>query len=215
MFAHFRTRFVRVILSAGLAVVAVGAATPAARADSMWEYLLVIAGARSFTYTGEWTEDQEQAAIEQAWQQYKQQHQTKPKIGQNKSAGYYPTNRVPPGASTTLQFTWINPVTGAEIAPTDVDHVEYWVNTDPFNPGQFDYAGVSYDAGSLFSFTTTNIGFEPVFLSQPYGFNGQPIWITGVDGFNVAQGIVTNLIPEPASLGVLALGGLPGLRRRR
>ncbi len=214
MFAFRKTGSLRAVLCAGLAAVTVGMATPAARADSLWEYLEIIAGARLLTASGEWTEDQEQAAIEQGWQQYKQQHQTKPKIGQNKSGGHYPTNRVPPGSGTAIRFTWINPVTGAEIPPTDVYYVEYWINGDPNDPGQFDYLGVSYDAGSQFQFNTTNTGFEPVFKSQPYGFNGQPITITGVGGFNVAQGIVTELIPEPASFALLALGGLLPRRRR-
>ena len=124
-----------------------------------------------------------------------------------------------PGQTFALTFEYINPATGATTSGPAVSEVVYEAVTDPALPNNLTPIGSSSDSSSDFAITWASSGYEPMIEAIPYGANGGPIVISGVDGDNSAVGLNGALLAPDSSQTSLLLGlgfaGLLGLRRWR
>lgn len=206
-----------------MAVCAMGfvlAQSSPARADTYFQFVEAKFGIRLGTVEGTYDFGQEHTLIEFAWQQYLQQQKNKVPavlfVGQAEIDGAYPSQVfLPPGTNTTLSFQFIDTTAGLPVAGPAVASVVYDANVDPKTPNVFVPIGTSTDAATHFSLSYTVSGEEPDIRATPYDSFGQPVFIDGVNGENVAVGSVVALVPEPSiSLGLIS-GGAFLLKRRR
>ena len=115
-----------------------------------------------------------------------------------------------------LQVDFNDPLPGNPLNP----------NGDPNVPG----INVYDDAGNLISLAGSTWASDYGEVLLEYDFTNQPAWekivfpgdeyvsinLVGNQGYNVLEwNIATECVPEPATLSLLALGGLMALRRRR
>jgi hypothetical protein len=142
-----------------------------------------------------------------------------PLIGQPRIAGSYPYSSVADGQSTTVDFRFVDPNTLLPMASDVVTAVFYEVNLDPTTT-DFVPLGTSSDASTQFALPFVVTGFEPLIRAIPLDASGTPVFMVGVDGSNVAQGLVLNFsipVAEPPTFLSLLVGlaALAGLRRRK
>lgn len=124
------------------------------------------------------------------------------------------------GASAVLSFGWINGIAKQPTAGPVISSVRYEVNPDPNQPNLWILVGVGTNPATQFAFPFITQGFEPDYRATPLDATGQPIFIAGVGGSNVAFGSVTVIPTEPAPTpGTALLAGLGtivmGAYRRR
>lgn len=179
-----------------------------ARADSLWDYLLAVAGIRLGTLEGTYTFKQEETLLNLAWMLYRQQQMRKPapRMGQVAIEGEYPSTLGVPGDVVLLTYHFVDTTTGLPASGPTVDHVLYEANLDPLNPNAYVPIGSSFDGGSHFSFPFTISGFEPAIRGTPFDSAGSPVFLSGVDDENIAVGVAVALVPEPASYLLLSVG---------
>ncbi len=107
-----------------------------------------------------------------------------------------------------------SPVSGFEINTTDSDgflhqHIDFSVfNTDATDPANGFYLwSLTLTVGD--SAISVPASTEPLFFVHGLGFEDEVAHEAAIDYINA------NLVPEPTSVGLIALGGLAMLRRRR
>jgi PEP-CTERM motif-containing protein len=165
-------------------------------------------------------EEKRQIAIAEKMYKDEQKEEKVSAVGQLYIDGLFPTESLPLGALATLTFQFVDPATDQPTLGPPTAFVEYVVNLDPDNDLFFSL-GSSTDAASHFSLPFTVVPFEPFIRSIPFDSNGHPIFITGVDGQNVAVsvGVVLEPVPEPSTIVLVGIGGVACLgyawRRRR
>jgi PEP-CTERM motif len=113
----------------------------------------------------------------------------------------------------TLSYLFVDTANGLPVAGPAVASVMYEANYNPYNPTDWVTLGTSTDAATNFSLSFTVQPYEPEIQAIPYDSSGNPIVISGVDGDNVALGLVTllNPVPEPSTLVLGIVGSLGGL----
>lgn len=143
------------------------------------------------------------------------------RIGRTMLAGLSPVGRFGTGTSVSLTFDFIDPGTGQPNGGPAITCVEYAVNLDPETPSVFTPVGESSDAADGFAVPFTVTGYEPVIRATPFDASGDPIFIDGLDGQNVAVGyagvIPPGVVPEPSTGWAMApvMSTLIWLVRRR
>jgi hypothetical protein len=189
-----------------------------AGADGIFTYAGKIADARSNSFGGTKTPDQEEATIKEAAQKFLDQHPgLESAIGKLFVNNENPVSHAQDGSLATLSFDWRNPSIGSPV----IGSVHYWANYDPslMNPRGTDLffgfteLGVSTTTGNHFQLDTEIIRFEPFFLAVPFDPSGNLIVTPGViDGIgapsNVAIGLAVNIMTvlEPSSMILIAEG---------
>jgi hypothetical protein len=111
-------------------------------------------------------------------------------IGQDFLDGMTPTEILAAGAVSTLTFQFIDPATGVPTIGPSVGSVLYEASPTPAIAGTFAPLGSSHDATNNFPLAFTVTSAEEDIVAIPFDLSGAPIVITGVDGFNVAEGDV-------------------------
>jgi|GEM_PF-6871219 len=138
-----------------------------------------------------------------------------------------PISKLSVGTEVELTYGFIDPSLSSDnptefdiLSPTiDISSVFYEVNIDP-DTNDFIPIGTSFDAASNFSLPYVLSGFESQIHAIPFDSAGNPIFLDGGQGDNVAMAVSVNIeaVPEPTStLSLLTLGtlGAAGLLRRK
>jgi PEP-CTERM motif len=199
-------------------------------ADTLQKSLEVTAGALANsipTWLGGdgWTQEQEDQTIESEnnKESAEQVAIELPSVGQtymNGSSPVFDYGVGPETLSADLTFSWVDPSTGLPTTGPTVNAVQYYVwngaTVSLDLPSAWTLVGTSGNSASGYEVSYSFPYGENIFLSLPLNSSGQPIVIDGVGGYNDAESIVADtVIPEPATLCLLGLGGLAMLRRRR
>jgi hypothetical protein len=212
-----RARRAVVLVVTSVAMSTLGVAAPA-RADTLEEYLQNVATIQVGTLNGTYNVFQEFTLINVAFAQYllQQANNGNGTVGQAALNGEYPSSIFnAPGEMQLLSFHWIDTTSGSPVAGPTVDQVDYYISPDPNDPFTYSFYGSSTDSGSNFSLPYTIGTTESEFRAVPF-FDGDPIVILGLDDYNVAEGYVASLIPEPTSWILLGTGAaMLGMFRRK
>ncbi|MBI3837757.1 MAG: PEP-CTERM sorting domain-containing protein [Planctomycetia bacterium] len=195
------------LLAAATAMLATLGLVMPTRADTLDEYLLAVAGILIDTKLRVDTPKEEMNLINVAAQQYLQEGGSfgLRSIGQAILKGQFPAAMLDPGTTGTLTFQYIDPTTSLPTAGPTVTEVDYSANLDPNNPSVYTPLGFSSDAGSNFALPYTMGLSEAEIRATPLGPGGA-IFIGGLGGFNVAEGYVAAIVPEPAAWLLLGIG---------
>jgi hypothetical protein len=127
-------------------------------------------------------------------------------VGRAMLNGQSPVAHLSEGATGELTFQFIDPGTGSPVAGPEVGFVLYRVNLDPDLPDLFTQVGFATDSAENFSLPFVVTGFEPLILATPFDRSGNPVFIPGAGGSNVAVGSVVDIpIPEPSMLLLFSL----------
>lgn len=195
-------------------------------AMSYWEAVIDNAVIVADTGRGNLTVRQERDLINANWADWRQQKQAAglASVGQVAIAGFYPVVEYTPadlGTTEILTYFFIDPATGTTTTPAfEVSAVRYEALLDPFAlypsvptesliRDNLTLLGTSTDAANDFALNFTLEGFEPIILAFPFDAIGNEITGEGTAGF------ASHVVPEPATLSMLALGGIGLLRRRK
>jgi len=182
-----------------------GAVVPV-QADSYSAYVGAHVTAAGLTATFFWNTGQEKFHIDTAWKAYLFQQRNKtpavPRVGQAAINGDFPTSFLGTGHEGVLTFHFVDTTTELLADGPSVDEVVYEWDTDPTDFAiSWSPLGSSTDAMSDFPLAFIPPGpypYEPIIKATPY-YQGNPVVILGVDDENVAVGVATALVPEPAS----------------
>ncbi len=200
-----------------LAVGVILAVAKPANADAYSTYLVDLWADKLNTFFGAYTPDSEKEHIANDYEKYtsEQASISIPFIGQpaiyavagTPQSPQFPAVFALQGQLLSVDFGFIDPATGLATTGPLVASVEYEVNVDPLSPTDYVPIGTSFDAASDFSISYLfSTDFEPTIQAIPFDASGNPIIMPGVDGENVARGVVTAVVtPEPSAVWLLAV----------
>ncbi|MDO8654773.1 MAG: hypothetical protein Q7R66_21600 [Undibacterium sp.] len=128
---------------------------------------------------------------------------------------------VTPGALTTLEFQFLDPITHLVVVGPSVASVHYETILDPGHPDIRIDLGISTDVVNHFALNFVISDIVQVIIATPLDAAGLPLFLRGVnDTDNIAAGIMvaidnTNVIPVPATAFLVMSGlALIAIRRR-
>lgn len=180
---------------------------------------VIIIAERTATLFGIHDKQEEDEAIESAWRLYRAEHPGTV-LGQVAIGSDYPVSNLPALSTTLLTFFFMDSQTGLPDIGPAVTFVVYEANLNPLTPNVYTPLGISSDAAAQFALPYTVAGFEPLIRAHPFDAIGQPVFIGGEGGENVAVGfgVVINGVPEPSTIlfvssAILALGSFARARR--
>ena len=208
--------------SGGLGRAILGAAAlvtliPTLHADTFEEWELRKRNIRVARGAGEIDRDEEVNRLNEAWADYIRQQRGAaiPIVGTVAYASVIPVAEPLPGAAGDLTFFWLDPATEGGAAGPAIASVSYFVNTAP-DTDNYDLLGTSFDSATDFSLEMVTLAPDADIRAVPFDAGSNPIVIAGLEGQNVASSFVTLVsLPEPASVVLLAAGGLFAAARRR
>jgi hypothetical protein len=130
-----------------------------------------------------------------------------PTIGQAFLNGQATGGILNPGTPSLLTFEYVDPSTLLQTSGPPTAEVSYAYSQTPSNPASFTFLGDSNNPATNFELPFTSFSIEEAIIATPLDSAGAPIFIPDIDGVgNVAPGLAVNLIPEPGSLTLLAIG---------
>lgn len=135
-----------------------------------------------------------------------------PGIGQAAYANMFPSAVFPLGTSDLLTFQFLDPTTRQFTDGPDIDFVLYETFPDPGDPTLTVELGTSFDSSTDFAFEFAITDFEHVILATSFDSTGDPLFLPGIDGGNVAQSMIMVFqdieipAPEPSTIALFSIG---------